>query len=289
MPDLPASKISLVDSIGGLAERTKVWLVDLWGVIHNGVAPFPDAVAACGCFREQGGIVILLSNAPRPWGSVAEQLDRIGVAPEAYDAIVSSGDAARVILRARGRASIYHLGPDRDLGLYDGLGVLRVDAGRAEAVVCTGLFDDETETPEDYRTPLKTFAARGLPMICANPDLAVERGKRVIPCAGAVAKFYEELGGAVTYAGKPHPLIYELAFKAIETIAGGVIAKEKILAIGDGVLTDIAGAAAAGVPSVFVASGVHVKNGAALDEATLLSLFPEEAGRPLAAMTGLRW
>lgn len=289
MPDLAAPVIPLADSISPFAGRSRAWLVDLWGVIHNGVAPFAGAVGACRQFREQGGIVVLLSNAPRPWGSVAAQLDRIGVAPESFDAIVSSGDAARVHLRGRGRVGVYHLGPDRDLGLYDGLGVLRVDAGRAEAIVCTGLFDDETETPEDYRAPLQGFAARALPMICANPDLAVERGKRVIPCAGAVAKVYEELGGAVDYAGKPYPLIYEMAFEAIERIAGRGIAKEKILAIGDGVLTDIAGAAAAGVPSIFVASGVHVANGAALDGETLLRLFPAEAGRPIAAMSALRW
>lgn len=285
----PADPIPIIETISSLSSELEAWLVDLWGVMHNGLAPFPGAVEACRRFREQGGLVVLLSNAPRPWMSVAEQLDRIGAPSETYDAIVSSGDATRLLLRERGRANIYHLGPDRDLGLYDGLGVARVEASRAEAIVCTGLFNDEEETAADYRVPLEGFAARALPMVCANPDLSVERGNRVIPCAGAVAKLYEELGGAVTYAGKPYPGIYAMAFAAIDGLAGRSVAKNKILAIGDGVRTDIAGAAAAGVRSVYIASGVNMAAGAKLDAQTLLGLFAEEAGRPVAAMTKLAW
>ncbi len=286
----PAEPIAIIEAISPLARETEAWLVDLWGVMHNGVAPFPGAVEACRRFREQGGLVVLLSNAPRPWMSVAGQLERIGVPRETYDAIVSSGDATRLLLRERGRANIYHLGPDRDLGLYDGLGVSRVEAARAEAIVCTGLFNDETETAADYRVPLQDFAARALPMICANPDLSVERGDRAIPCAGAVAKLYEDLGGAVTYAGKPYPGVYAMAFEAIEGRAGRPVPKEKILAIGDGVRTDIAGAAAAGVRSVYIASGVHMAPGARLDAEALLGLFPDgAAGRPRAAMPKLAW
>lgn len=288
---MPASDalIPILDTIAPLARETKAWLVDLWGVMHNGLAPFAGAVDACRRFRGQGGIVVLLSNAPRPWSSVAAQLVKIGVPRETYDAMVSSGDVTRVLMAERGLRGIYHLGPERDHPLYDGLNIARVSAGEAAAIVCTGLFDDETETPEDYVEPLGAFARRSLPMICANPDLAVERGTRVIPCAGALAALYERLGGPVTYAGKPYLAIYEAAFGTIDALAGRTVPKAEILAIGDGIGTDIAGAHAAGVRSVFVASGVHVVDGVGLDARLLGGLFPDATRRPIAAMVRFGW
>lgn len=281
--------IPVVSSIAPLAAHTAAWLADIWGVMHNGVRQFEAACHACERFRAGGGTVLLLSNAPRPADGVVQQLDRIGVPRQAYDAIISSGDAARTFITELGGRLVFHLGPERDLPLYTGLDVRRVAAEAAEVVVCTGLFDDEVETPDDYAALLRDFAARRLPMICANPDLTVERGGKIVSCAGAVAAAYEAIGGAVRYAGKPHLPVYDLAFATIARLRGGTAAKDKVLAIGDGIRTDIAGAAAAGVASVYIASAVHMEAGAALDAAALDRLFPDPAVRPVAAMTGLRW
>ena len=281
--------IPIIDSIAPIATGTDAWLVDLWGVIHNGVAPFVPATDACRRFREQGGTVVLLSNAPRPWTSVVEALDKLGVSREAWDAIVTSGDTARELLAEWSGRRVCHLGPERDLALLDGLGLERVAASEAEAIVCTGLFDDTTETPADYAGILAELFARKLPMICANPDLKVERGGKIIYCAGAIAAAYEALGGYVVYAGKPYLPVYDAVFSRIAELRGGAIERARMLAIGDGVKTDILGAARAGVRSVYVASAIHLGEGVALDAAALASLFPSREGRPVAAMTGLRW
>jgi HAD superfamily hydrolase (TIGR01459 family) len=284
-PDLPA--IPLIPAIAPLAVQTTAWLVDIWGVIHNGVAPFADACAACTRYREVGGVVVLVSNSPRPHDSVAAQLDGIGVPRTSWDAIVTSGDVARSLIALYPGRPILHLGPERDLATFAGFKVKRVGAGDAEAIVCTGLFDDERETPDDYAATLALCASRGLPMICANPDVTVERGGRIVYCAGAIARAYEAIGGDVEYAGKPYAPIYALTFERLERLKAGSAEKARLLAIGDGLNTDIAGAAAAGVRSVFVASGVHVKGG--LDAAVIEKLFPPGAPRPIAAMAKLAW
>jgi HAD superfamily hydrolase (TIGR01459 family) len=286
-PSRAATPIPVVDRIAPFAADTAGWLVDIWGVMHDGVHPFEAACDACRRFRQAGGLVVLLSNSPRPRASVAAQLDRIGVPRASWDAIVSSGDIARALIEPYAGRSVVHLGPERDLAIFAGIEVERVGPERAEAVVCTGLFDDERETPDDYAETLASCAARSLPMICANPDVTVERGGRLVYCAGALARAYERLGGNVAYAGKPHPPIYEAAFALIEGLKPGGAEPARLLAIGDGVNTDIAGAAAAGVRSVFVASGVHVTGG--LDGAALEALFPPGAPRPIAAMRRLAW
>lgn len=279
--------IEIIQSVAPLAASTGAWLVDIWGVMHNGVTPYVPAYEACQSFRNAGGLVILVSNSPRPRQSVAAQLDRIGVPQTAYDTIVSSGDMARLLIEAYAGRSVLHIGPERDLPIFAGIAVVRVGADRADAVVCTGLVDDERETPDDYAETLAACAARALPMICANPDLTVERGGRIVYCAGALAQAYERLGGNVTYAGKPYLPIYELAFATLEQLRSGSSDRSRLLAIGDGVRTDLAGAAAAGVPSLFVASGVHVAG--RLDAPALEALFPPDAPRPIAAMKQLRW
>lgn len=282
--------IPVVQSIQPLAAGKEAWFVDIWGVMHNGVRPYAHAVDACRAFREQGGIVLLVSNSPRTAHGVRAQLDQIGVAREAYDGIVTSGDSTRHLISGLGsRGGIFHLGPERDLSLYEGLGVRLVGADEAEGVVCTGLFDDTTETPEDYAELLAGFARRGLPMVCANPDIRVERGGRMVYCAGALARAYEQLGGKVSYAGKPFTPIYEMAEERLKEIKGRPIPREHILAIGDGVKTDIAGATAKGIASVYIASGVDIEHGKALETSLLQALFPEPTGRPVAAMTQLRW
>lgn len=279
--------IEIVQSVAPFAERTGAWLVDIWGVMHNGVTPFVPAYEACQIFRDAGGLVVLVSNSPRPHQAVAAQLDRIGVPRTAYDAIVSSGDVARTLIEAYAGRSVFHIGPERDLPIFAGIDVQRVGVEQADAAVCTGLLDDERETPDDYADTLAACATRALPMICANPDLTVERGGRIIYCAGALAQAYEGLGGKVTYAGKPYLPIYERTFAILEGLRAGASDRARLLAIGDGVNTDLAGAAAAGVPALFVASGVHV-NGA-LDARALDGLFPPGAPRPIAAMPRLQW
>lgn len=289
----PQSRIPVIDHIKAIGAKRAAWLVDIWGVMHNGVTPFAGAVAACTAFRNEGGVVLLLSNAPRPGPSVEQQLDRIGVPREAYDGILSSGDASKTLIQNLGPVPVFHLGPTRDLTIYDRFGGRRLESHEppevAQAIVCTGLFDDETETPDDYHALLSDFAARGVDMICANPDIKVERGGKLIYCAGALARLYQELGGTVHYAGKPYPPIYVMAKEVLSTYVGRGLESSEILAIGDGVHTDIEGASRAGIDAVFVASRVHVTGGV-LGEAVLSELFDGgDFPPPIAAMSELVW
>ena len=288
---LTAPEIPVIASVKDLGSGYSAWLVDIWGVMHNGHRAFAPAVDATRSFREQGGMVVFLSNSPRPSPGVQEQLSRLGVPPSSYDATVTSGDLTRHELRKHKHPHVFHLGPERDLPIFAGLDLTLVSKDRAELIVCSGLFDDETETPEDYAGLLKELAAKKLPMICANPDHLVERGDKLVYCAGSLAAIYEQMGGNVVYAGKPHAPIYELAQETIAGVAGRAVTKDEMLAIGDGVHTDVAGAAGFGIDSVFVASGLHApansggEAGAeALDRAHLAELFGAAKRRPLAAM-----
>jgi HAD superfamily hydrolase (TIGR01459 family) len=290
-----AVAIPIIESIKELGSRYSAWLVDIWGVMHNGRRAFPAAVDAACAYRKQGGIVVLLSNSPRPGPSVQEQLRHLGVPDQAYDATVTSGDLTRHELSKHAGTTVYHLGPERDRPIFHGLPVKLGGPEQAELVVCSGLFDDETETPDDYVERLHALAARKLPMICANPDHLVERGDQLVYCAGALAAIYAREGGHVLYAGKPYAPIYLLALETIAKIAGRDVPRGEVLAIGDGINTDIAGAAALGIGSVFVASGLHVPANSggdagidALDQRHLAELFAQ-AGRPLAAMPALVW
>ncbi|MCC0058852.1 MAG: TIGR01459 family HAD-type hydrolase [Hyphomicrobiaceae bacterium] len=287
-------KIPVIESIREIGGRRRVWFVDIWGVMHNGRDAFPDASVATRTFRETGGVVILLSNSPRPSPDLQDQLRQFGVPDEAYDATVSSGDLTRHELAKHKGARVFHLGPERDLPIFDNAGVTLTGPEDADLIVCSGLFDDDVETPDDYVDLLSSLAARKRLMICANPDHKVERGNRLIYCAGALAAAYESLGGETVYAGKPHRPVYELALETAARIAGlrgKRVAKSDVLAIGDGAKTDIVGAGVFGVPSVFVASRLHVPEESAeiLDAAHLASLFAEEPSPPIAAMRGLRW
>jgi HAD superfamily hydrolase (TIGR01459 family) len=293
---LSAAEIPLLESIKPLGSRYRAWLVDIWGVMHNGRRAFPDAVIATRAFRAQGGIVALLSNSPRPSPSVREQLRRLGVPDDAYDATVTSGDLTRHELAKHQGATVFHLGPERDRPIFHGLDVKLVRHQDAELVVCSGLFDDDTETPEDYSGLLSELAARKLPMVCANPDHMVERGDQLVWCAGALASLYEQQGGPVIYAGKPYAPIYELALDTIGELAGRNVAKAEVLVIGDGVNTDMAGAAGVGIDAVFVASGLHMPSNSggeqrpdSLDPRHLTELFAHVKRQPLGAMRALVW
>lgn len=286
---LIAPAIPVIGSIREIGSRYRAWVVDIWGVMHNGHRAFPGAVAAARRFREHGGILVLLSNSPRPTIGVQEQLRRLGVPDDAYDATVTSGDLTRYELGKHEGATVFHLGPERDLPIFDGIPVKLGRPEDAELVVCSGLFDDETETPEDYEGLLHELAERKLTMLCANPDHLVERGHKLVYCAGALAQLYAEDGGEVIYAGKPYAPIYELAAEIITERAGRKVPRSEILAIGDGIHTDMAGAADFGLDAVFVASGLHVgPGGEGLDDLRLTELF-EGRKPPRAAMPALAW
>jgi HAD superfamily hydrolase (TIGR01459 family) len=226
-------------------------------VIHNGVAAFPEPCHALSQFRAKGGTVALITNAPRPGAVVSRFLDRIGVPREAYDLIVSSGDVTRAVMAERPGKNVFHIGPERDLPIFDGLGLNFVRLDAADYVVCTGLTDDKTEAPEDCRGLLTKIRERGLFMVCGNPDLVVEYGDRLVYCAGALADLYGQLGGEVLYAGKPHAPIYRQVLAQIAAKRGGEPPRSRLLAIGDSVRTDLTGAARMGIDCLFVTAGIH--------------------------------
>ena len=240
-----------------LSHRYPVWFVDIWGVIHNGEKPFVETVATLARHRKEGGTVVLVSNSPRSAKGVIQQLDEIGVRTDAYDDAVTSGDVTQDLMRLIPSGKLYHIGPARDLSLFDGLPVKRVGLTEADAIICTGLVHDDRETPEDYRDELAALRARNLPMISANPDKIVRKGERLIYCAGALAEAYQKLGGEVSMAGKPYAPIYELALRKAFRLRDISIERNDVLAIGDGPETDILGAANQGFPVVYVGGGVR--------------------------------
>jgi HAD superfamily hydrolase (TIGR01450 family) len=246
-----------IESFSEITNHYDVVLSDVWGVLHNGVSAYREASIALEAARGRGLTVVLITNSPRIGWQVVEQLRQIGVPDSAYDRIVTSGDVTRALI-AKGPKKVFLLGPDRDLPLLEGLGVERVGADEAEVIVCTGFFDDETETPDDYRDMLTAFEARKVPMICANPDLVVERGHRMIPCAGAMAAFYDRMGGETSVAGKPHTPIYEATIAAARD-ARGDFQLDRVLAIGDGMPTDVRGALDYGLDLLYISHGIHAR------------------------------
>ena len=260
MTDTP---IPTLAGLGDVAERYDLILCDVWGVLHDGSKGHAGAGEALIRFRGLVGPrprrVVLVSNAPRPADGVQRILDRFGVPREAYDSILTSGDLTRDLIAARPGARIRHLGPERDLGIFRDLDLTLVPEAEADLIVCTGLFDDRSETADDYRDELGRLAAKRIPMICANPDLVVESGNRLIPCAGLIAAAFAEIGGAVIYAGKPHRPVYEGALARGSALAGAPVDPARVLAIGDAIRTDIAGARGFGIASLLVARGIHAE------------------------------
>lgn len=269
------------DGARAFAGRYPVWLCDVWGVVHDGIRAFADACEALTRQRAGGGIVVLVTNGPRPSRFILPQLDRLGVPRTAYDAVVSSGDVTVKLIAARAGQTVFHLGPDRDLGLVEDSGAIFTELDKAQAVLCTGLVDDRSETPEDYVGRLRDMADRGLEMICANPDKVVRRGATLIPCAGALAELYEAMGGRVVMAGKPYAPIYDAALAAAAAAAGRPVARSEVLAVGDGLSTDAEGAARNGFDMLFVVGGIH--------EAELIEEGPEGYAQSIRrAVPGLR-
>ncbi len=236
-----------------------VWLCDVWGVVHNGEAAFHDACSALRNHRLAGGIVILITNAPRPSSAIVPQLAAMQVPADCYDEMVSSGDVTRRLVSLEKGRNVYHLGPEKDLALIAGMPVTFTALKQAEVVLCSGLLDDETETPETYRPLLEQMRARDLAMICANPDRVVRKGERLLPCAGALAAIYADIGGQVAMAGKPFAPIYDEALRLASELRGEPIGIDRVLAIGDGLPTDVKGAADYGISLLFIVDGIHEK------------------------------
>jgi len=292
----------IIRQIAGLSEisgRYDLILCDIWGVLHNGVASFAEASDALVSFRRRGGAVVLISNAPRPSPPIARQVLTLGVSPDAFDAVVTSGDVTIGLMERQAGDQVLHIGPERDLTLVDAVAEATGARPRlasledAQYVLCTGLRNDEAETLGDYEPELQAMSVRDMTMICANPDIVIHRGDTLIYCAGALARRYEELGGAVVYAGKPYAPIYDRALTLAEHIRGAPIEKPRVLAIGDGMRTDIAGAARAGLDALFVTGGIHRSLhketlDSPADPIELQLLYDENAVWPVAAIPVLR-
>ncbi|WP_165190252.1 TIGR01459 family HAD-type hydrolase [Caulobacter soli] len=286
MTDLPTGLSTLTD-------RYDVLLCDVWGVIHNGVESFPEACQALVNWRANHGPVVLISNSPRPAVHVIEQLDRLGVPREAWSAFVTSGDATRVLLHERAPGPAWIVGPERDMTLYEGLGLETAGPEAAAFVAVTGMVDDENEVPDDYADHLAIAAGRGLTLICANPDRVVQRGSRLIYCGGSLADLYETLGGQVLMAGKPYAPIYDLALAEAETLLGKPVDRSRVLCIGDGVITDVKGAHDQGLACLFIAKGIHGEHAVGpdgrLDPTKVEGLLAAERVGATHAMGDLVW
>lgn len=289
--------LPILDGVRDIAEQYDALILDLWGVVHNGVEPYPGVLDCLDKLRGAGKRVLLLSNAPRVAARVEVQIAGFGVPRAAYDGVVTSGDVTRLCVGRRDDdwhaalgQSFFHVGPERDWGLLDGVGVTEVDdMARADFVLTSGLRDDESECEEDYRDIFGQALARSLPMICANPDLSVVRGDKMVLCAGSLAAFYETLGGEVRYHGKPHARAYQVCFDILDGVS-----PDRMMAVGDSFRTDIAGANAAGIKSLFVVGGIHGDELSAADgghlDADKVNAAAEASGHmPSAAIAGFYW
>lgn len=281
--------LHFAEGLRQLVGGVDVVLSDIWGVVHNGLESFPEACEALHTYRSRGGTVILITNAPRPADSVQRQLRKLGVPDETYDAIVSSGDLTRLYVAEHPGRKMFWLGPERDNSIYRGLDAKTAPLEEADYIVCTGLYDDETETAEDYRGMMLKARERKLTLVCANPDIVVERGDRLIYCAGAIAELYRELGGEVIFYGKPHRPIYERAMALAGERQGDQIDRKKVLAIGDSVRTDLTGAREFGIDCLFVTRGIHAEEFEGLDQLDPTSVMELFGHPPKALMRELKW
>jgi HAD superfamily hydrolase (TIGR01459 family) len=277
----------LIKALSEIAPRYDAAICDVWGVVHDGKRMFAPAVEAMRRFRAEHGPVVLVSNAPRPPEGVIAYFDRLSIPHDFYDAIVTSGGEARedLIRRTAGgrRLKLFSLGPERDHPLFQGLHIELVQANDAELVLCTGLYDDETETPDDYRDLLETFRLRGLTFLCANPDIVVQRGDKLVYCAGAIARLYEKMGGEVIYYGKPYEPVFVAARRELHKHG----AAARPLMIGDGLETDIIGANRVSIDALFIVGGIH---SALIDDPSgIAKLLTESGARAMAIMPALAW
>lgn len=285
------TKPRAISGLSEIAQDYDALLCDVWGVIHNGRESFPAACAALERFAAERGPVILISNSPRPAEDVAFQLDSLQVPRAAWTAFVTSGDATRALLKERAPGPAWRIGPERDNVLYAGLGLEFAGPEEAAFITCTGPFNDDWETPEDYRESLSVAAQRGLTMICANPDRVVHRGERLVYCGGALADLYGALGGEVIMAGKPYRAIYDLCLADAERLLGR--ADGRLLCVGDGLPTDVKGAQDHGLDCLFVAGGIHGQEisgpDGRMDPAKVKALLSQSGTEAPYAISTLNW
>jgi HAD superfamily hydrolase (TIGR01459 family) len=281
--------LRFVEQLRDLVEGVEVILSDIWGVVHNGLEAFPEACEALHTYRSRGGTVILITNAPRPADSVQRQLRKFGVADETYDSIVTSGDLTRHFVAGHPDRKVFWLGPEKHDSIHRGLSPVMTPLEQADYIICTGPFDDETESAEDYRAMMQQARERKLMMICANPDIVVERGDRLVYCAGAIAELYRELGGEVIFYGKPHRPIYERAMELAAERRGSAIELNRVLAIGDSVRTDLTGAHGFGIDCLFMTRGIHAEDFEGIDQLDPASVKELFGHPPKALMRDLRW
>jgi HAD superfamily hydrolase (TIGR01459 family) len=287
----------IINNLFEISDRYEALFVDLWGCVHDGVKALPDAVAALQAYRKGGGKVILVTNSPRPRASVEKQMTEFGVPQDAWDDIATSGDSARAAMyRGTVGNNIWHLGPPQDKHFFDPIAILenpvtinKVPLEDAEGIVCTGPFDP-MEDPSVLRPQLLFAKQKGLKLLCANPDIVVDRGDVREWCAGAVAALYTEMGGESLYFGKPHPPIYDLARRRLFTVAGDISDKD-ILAIGDGAQTDVKGAMGEDIDSLFISGGLaaaETKTTTQPDPEALNSYLEKEMSSPTYTIGHLR-
>ena len=283
----------VLEHAGDLLSRYDVLFCDVWGVLHNGCRAFTAACDALHRFRDKGGTVILVSNAPTPKDNVARMLDACDVPRDVWDDLVASGDIALRHIADKGYSHVFCIGPrDRDGATFRRVTGKAAKLKNADAILCTGLNDDLNETADDYRPLLEQALALRLPFICANPDLVVDIGGRHYICAGAIADLYERMDGEVFWAGKPHASAYDTAHQAAAAIRGEATPRGRILVIGDSLRTDLKGAEAAGLDAVFVASGIHrdeTMGTKSLAADKLAILFEPPAPPAIAVMPALAW
>lgn len=256
--------------------RYQALICDVWGVLHDGVTAYPESNATLTRYREQGGKVVLLSNSPQVWWQIEALLERLKVQRSVYDRLVTSGDLTILAVRELDVKRVYHIGPERHAPLYEGQPYARTSFDQAEAIVCTGFYNDNTEELESYMPILQKATAAGLPFVCGCPDMVVDIGGSLVLCAGAIAERYEGLGGQVIWAGKPKPMAYKAAQKQIDALNGAPVPKSNILAVGDAVETDMRGAQDYGIDRLFIVQGIHREAAAPdgkIDSAALEEIF----------------
>ncbi|HTH18282.1 MAG TPA: TIGR01459 family HAD-type hydrolase [Magnetospirillum sp.] len=286
--------VRMIHGLSEVAAGFDAFILDLWGVVHDGVEAYPGARDTLAAIRAAGKKTLLLSNAPRRADALVEQMNRMGIGREMYDLVLSSGEAVHMELKRRTDpfyaklgSRLYHMGPERDENVFQGLDLVPVDIEHADFILNTGPWD-VTETVEDYVPKMKQGVARSLPMICANPDhVVIRQGQRVV-CAGALAARYAEMGGRVSMRGKPDPAIYDVALEML----GG--ARNRVLAVGDALHTDIKGANASNIRSIFVTQGIHaeelgIRPGDEPDSDILRQVVTRHGETPMAAIATFRW
>ena len=294
----PPAAPPAIDGVAAFTQAYAAIFCDVWGVLYDGAGHFPRAADALRRYRARGGYVVLVTNASRPDAEVRAQLVAAGLPDDCFDDLVSAGELTLREIIVRGGAACFHLGPARDDGLFaaaearTGAAVRRVRPAAADYIVCTGLYDEVSEKPEDYDPLLAPLAARGLEMLCANPDIVVSNGDTLVYCAGALAERYLALGGRVTMYGKPWPPIYDEALARVRR-ARGELPRARILAIGDGAFTDLAGAGRAGLDCLFVTGGVHaaelLNDAGSVDPEGLARLIARAGARPVALVREVFW